>query len=209
LFAFGVLTMNRLRTHILSLPSLCAVSMTLGGCVTRYPHDWPQLTQAKAGDCPTVDGTYDELGIQADQLWVDKLQKQHLSQFLGAKADDSPSVVSVNLRLQPTELEVTETHADGRVSTRRIALRWQCTDSLLTVDSGIDGGLFQTGAAITGFGTGSTVLGRGIDGSLLVRTRSTMVGVALFIIPVGGVLQEWFRFREAPPSDSAAAAQNR
>jgi hypothetical protein len=179
---------------------LAGIWPTLPACVSLpdYPKDWPAVTPVKPGDCPAIEGTFEDKPV-AFSRGSQTQGTNSLSAFLLRYKQDRTylQVDRVHLSSQEAQISVIAYDPDNKEAQRQVLKTEPRCEQLVKV---VTDSSFEIDKNLIAFGSKEWVgLGLATDGSLVLETHYSGGGEAL-LIPFAIVRRGWVRYRPSLPS---------
>jgi hypothetical protein len=160
-----------------------------------YPATWPALVPLPAGECPPINGTYQNAGV-----WAGTGKTILLTKLLLPPGPSAPDAEDVSVRVADGELFIDAAspsrgivHARLRISPRCKAGHYQINDPA----PGEIEGLVTAGATLR--------ISAARDNSLVVQTSRTNVGLLVYTETVG----DWSRFESTSARSNKSLERSR
>lgn len=179
--------------------SIFLICLFCSACVfnDEYPVDWPAMV-VDSEECPDISGTYEDLGLSVSSDGNHRLSHLFLSEPLQA--------VDVRVTISQPDgqtLRVEALGADASEQAYRLlrdGSEYSCQEGRIWI-SDTDLEIEPIGSLPPAVGVGRWRMGlaKALDGSLVGEERSTVVGVALVIVPFGLSGETYFLWRLAEP----------
>ena len=181
---------------------LSAVLLTLPGCISlpEYPKDWPPLQSVKAGECPAINGTFEDTPIAFSHGFETDGKSNSLSSYLVSKGDLKHLEVleRINVRLHEGRVNVAVYNRDEEVLSRILNTKPPCEQSLVKVLA--DGSFAMDPLSASVLASKEwRGLGLAADGSLILELHFSGGGTIL-LVPVAFVRRGWVRYRPSLPT---------
>jgi len=189
--------------------------VALGGCATTmdYPKQWPSVDESATDSCIDVAGTYSEvsdprpgMGDWCPSHGEPRYACASLLTVVAAQAVDEYTGNSglVEVRQTPDRLTFIAHAKEFRTLAR--GTDYQCSAhriELLSTARTIGGGIFPIGGALVRE-SGSVVITKATDRSLIARIKSSTVGVEQVLvvpIPIYESKDTWWRWQARKSAD--------
>jgi hypothetical protein len=192
----------------------CAgICLTLPACFSlpNYPKDWPALQMLKPGECPAIDGMFDDKPVAVSHGFETDGYSNSLSYYLAPKDDLKylQAVDRFHVRLQHGTINVVAYYQDQEVLRRDLSTQSPCEQSLARIITDKSFAIDPFSASVLDSKEWRG-LGLAADGSLILETHFSGGGTIL-LIPVVIVRQGWVRYQPSLPtpvgSEQARPAQ--
>lgn len=172
------------------------LAIALAGCsYENYPDDWPPRRQ-RADACAAFSGSYANKGFGADKEFKESTRPK-LHKFLFKDPTGLGEVDRIKMEIGEDRVLRVRALRDLKVVG---GTEYSEKDSTLICDESgakIDlyrGPSYRKGSMIVGYEFETVTLSKATDGSLAVKKSTGVYGLVLFVIPVGGEDEKWYRF---------------
>jgi hypothetical protein len=206
---------------MLRISAVFAICVLTSGCISTgvYPDSWADKSEVKSGDCPDIDGEYENEGESFSKARNNGLELHAFSLAdafeVGFAANDEAMHANEKVRLELVDmrLRVTAIGPDGSIRSNELPVL-RCRGSMMIMDANWTHSLQEEGGAellgisfgmIHWFERTSWMLGRAEDGSLLMRTTSAGSLMFYWMSVLPGGESTWVRFPAVVPSSEQLA----